>query len=87
MKNAIQTIISLIRANPKYACAALALDATLGTIVAVLVFVGLNATITELTSTLVLSFTVAIALVAVGALGYTVLYNTGYSFELEEDEE
>lgn len=91
MKNEIQTIISLIRANPSYARVAITLDAFVGMIFGVLVFVGLNATVAELTSSLVLSFASAIALVAIAFAGYTLLFRAGaeieYYYEEDEDEE
>jgi len=90
MRNAIQNIISLIRANPEYAKVAITLDACIGLVFGLFAYVCLNAANIELTNILVLGFASAIALVAIGIAGYTVLYNTGYDFtddevEYEED--
>jgi hypothetical protein len=90
MKNAIQTMISLIRANPEAARLAITLDAIIGSVFALLVFVGLNLANISLTSFLVLGFSAGLVLLAVGIAGYTYLYNTGYDFAdaeyFEEDE-
>lgn len=87
MKNAIQTIISLIRANPEFAKVAIALDASIGLVFGLLAFVFLNAANIEVTNIGVLSIAACFALVAISALGYTVLYRTGYSFDADYEED
>lgn len=91
MKNAIRTIISLIRANPEYARVAITLDACVGLIFGAIAYVVMNATDVAVTNITVLALATAIALLAIGIAGYTYLYKTGYDFadtdhDYEEDE-
>jgi len=86
MKNAFQNIISLIRANTEYARVAIMCDASIAIVIGILVYVGMNSANVEITNILVLSLAACFALVGIGALGYAVLYKTGYSFDYEEDE-
>jgi hypothetical protein len=86
MKNEIQNIISLIRANPNFARLALTLDATVGIIFGLAVYIGMNAANVEVTPILVYGLASALMLAAVGYVGYTVLYNTGYDFTDDEVE-
>lgn len=86
MKEAIQNMISLIRANPEYAKVAITFDAFIGTIFGLLVYVGMNAANIELTNILVLSIAASLALVAIAFAGYTLLYKTGHSFDYEDED-
>lgn len=93
MKNEIRNIISLIRANPNFARLALTLDATVGIVFGLAAYVFMHYTAAEITPVFVYGLASVLVLVAVGYVGYTVLYNTGYDFgdtdypevELEED--
>jgi hypothetical protein len=86
MKNEIQNIISLIRANPKFVRLALTLDATVGIVFGLLAYVFMNYTAAEITPVFVYGLASALMLAAVGYVGYTVLYNTGYDFTDDEVE-
>lgn len=91
MKNAIQTIISLVRANPSYARVAITLDALIGIVFGLFAFVLLNSTNVELTPILVYGLASALALAAIAFAGYTLLFRAGaeieYYYEEDEDEE
>lgn len=85
MNNAIQNIISLIRANPEFAKVAITFDAFIGIVFGLLAYVGMNATNVEVTNIVVLALAAAFALAAIAISGYTVLYTTGYSFDDDGD--
>ncbi len=85
MKNTIQTIISLIRANPKFASMAILLDLTIGVVAGLSIYVAMNTANVEITSVLLYTLGSALILAAVGYVGYTVLYKTGYYFGDEDD--
>ena len=85
MKNAFRNIISLIRANPKFAKVAIAFDASIGIVFGLIAYVGMNATDLTVTSTVVMAIGSLLALAAIGFAGYTVLFKTGHSFDYDGD--
>lgn len=79
----IRNIISMARANPRWAVTALSLDAAIGTIIAVVVFGLLNLTPES-------HIGVPVALVASGLLAITGLVALGYALLIKrtaEDED
>ena len=85
MKNAIQNMISLIRANPEYARVAITCDASIGLVFGLFAYVCLNAANVEVTNIVVLGFASAVALAGIAFAGYTVLFTTGHSFDDDGD--
>ena len=83
----------MVRAHPRYAAVAVALDASIGIIVAVTVFVLLYATNVTPSTQVVLVFSALLALAGIIGVGYTLLKNRftgdktlGFSDEFDDDE-
>ncbi len=75
MKNAIRTIISLIRANPEYAKIAITLDLLIGAVGGLVVYALVNAASVSIGEAFILALGSAMFLAGFGAMGYTVLYH------------
>lgn len=73
MKSTLRAIISMARANPRWALVALSLDISVGAIAATVTYLLWNATGIEASNLFVLMFGGLLSIVGIIAVGYTLL--------------
>lgn len=90
--NTLRSIIRMARANPKWARIALALDATIGLIVGLVVYLFLNLTEVPASSVFVLVFGALLGIIGIITIGYSLFITAGmrelnFGFSDEFDDE
>ena len=91
MKQQIQFLIHMVRAHPRYAAMAIALDTSIGIIAAALVYILLNSASISPSTQAVLIFSGLLAIAGIFGVGYTLLKDrlgTSYlsdEFDAEDD--
>lgn len=69
----IRNIISMAKANPRWAVTALSLDAAIGTVVAVTVFIILNLSVPSVPGAVAIAACGLLAILGIVTLGYSLL--------------
>lgn len=75
--NTLRSIIRMAQANPKWAKVALALDATIGLIVGLVVYLLMNLSEVPASSTLVLIFGAILSVIGIITFGYSMFITHG----------
>ena len=90
MKSTLRTIISMARANPKWARVALALDATIGLIVGLVAYLLMNLSGVSASSTFMLIFGALLGIIGIITIGYSLFITAGIrelNFDFPEEGE